>query len=248
VDVRLTAVFLGRVLMGLVAVGHGRMVVLVPVAGGQVRPVLAAAEIVGHMGMFVVVDLGMVAVLLAYGQALLPLDNRPICCSRVGKSLTSPLSLASESLLLPESEESLSSPLSHLESEESASSPWSPSLTVAHPAHGPGLVLDLFILKLDDVHSHGGTSSASRPVLPAPKGDRDTSIPRFPSPLTGMGPDRSPAFVSPGGKWWSSRALLLDELGLDLQADRLGEQPAACLQGGVPGQAPVLPVDLGHHA
>lgn len=51
------------------------MVVLVPVAGGQVRPVLAAAEIVGHMAMFVVVDLGIVAVLLAYGQTLLPPDN-----------------------------------------------------------------------------------------------------------------------------------------------------------------------------
>ena len=43
------------------------------------RPVLTAAEIVGHMGMVVVVDLGIVAVLLAHGQALLPPDNRPIC-------------------------------------------------------------------------------------------------------------------------------------------------------------------------
>jgi hypothetical protein len=84
VDVGLTAVFLGWVLMGLVAVGDGRMVVLVPVAGGQVRPVLAAAEIVGHMGMFVVVDLGIVAVLLAHGQALLPPDYRPIWRSAVG--------------------------------------------------------------------------------------------------------------------------------------------------------------------
>jgi hypothetical protein len=84
VDVGLTAVFLGRVLVRFVAVGHGRMVVLVPVAGGQVRPVRATAEIVGHMGVFVVVDLGIVAVLLAHGQALLPPDNRPICSSRVG--------------------------------------------------------------------------------------------------------------------------------------------------------------------
>ena len=57
------------------------MVVLVLVAGGEVRPVLATAEIVRHMGVFVVVDLGIVAVLLAHGQALLPPDTRPICRS-----------------------------------------------------------------------------------------------------------------------------------------------------------------------
>jgi hypothetical protein len=54
-----------------------------------------------------------------------------------GRALTSPLSLASESPSLPESEESLPSPLSLAESEESASSPVSPLLTVAHPARGP---------------------------------------------------------------------------------------------------------------
>jgi hypothetical protein len=150
-------VFLGWVLMGLVAVGDGRMVVLVPVAGGQVRPVLAAAEIVGHMGMFVVVDLGIVAVLLAHGQTLLPPDNRPFCAQRSVESLTSPLSLASGSLLLPASEESLSSPLSLPESEESASSPVSPSLTVAPPcARAPGQDgPDLLVLELGDVHTHG---------------------------------------------------------------------------------------------
>jgi hypothetical protein len=41
--------FLGRVLVWVVAVGHARMVVLVLVAGSEVRPVLAAAEIVRHM-------------------------------------------------------------------------------------------------------------------------------------------------------------------------------------------------------
>jgi hypothetical protein len=109
------------------------MVVLVLVGGGQVRPVLAAAEIVGHVGVLVVVDLGIVAVLLAHGQALLPPDNRPICCSAVGGGATSPRSLASESLSLPEPEESMSSPLSMPESEESLSSPVSPSPSASTP-------------------------------------------------------------------------------------------------------------------
>ena len=38
--------------------------------------------------------------------------------------------------------------------------------------------------------------------------------------------------------------LLPDEFGLDLEADRLGEQEPTRLQGGVPDQAPVLAVDL----
>src|SRR5688572_19107465 len=42
--------------------------------------------------------------------------------------------------------------------------------------------------------------------------------------------------------------LLADQLGLDLEADRPGQQEPARLQGGVPGQAPVLPVDLGDDA
>src|SRR5918999_3558661 len=49
---------------------------------------------------------------------------------------------------------------------------------------------------------------------------------------------RRPGFLKSG--------LLLDQLGLDLQADRLGEQETARLQGSVPGQSPVLAVDLGH--
>src|ERR671915_211069 len=59
VHVGLAAVFLGWVLMRLVAVGEGRVVVLV------------------------VVDLGIVAVLLRHGQTLLPPDDRPIRCSAV---------------------------------------------------------------------------------------------------------------------------------------------------------------------
>jgi hypothetical protein len=83
VHVGLAAVFLGWVLMRLVAVGEGRVVVLVLVAGGQMRPGLAAAEVVGHMSVLVVVDLGIVAVLLRHGQTLLPPDDRPIRCSVV---------------------------------------------------------------------------------------------------------------------------------------------------------------------
>ena len=37
-----------------------------------------------------------------------------------------------------------------------------------------------------------------------------------------------------------------DQLGLDLQADLVGQQEPARLQGGVPLQVPVLPVDLGN--
>ena len=66
VHVGLTAVFVGWVLVRLVAVGEGRVVMLVLVAGGQMRPVLAAAEVVGHMGVLVIVDLGIVAVLLTH--------------------------------------------------------------------------------------------------------------------------------------------------------------------------------------
>jgi hypothetical protein len=72
VNVGLATVFVGWVLVRLVAVGQGRMVVLVMMAGGQMGPVLATAQIVGHMGVLVVVDLGIVAVLLTHGQALLP--------------------------------------------------------------------------------------------------------------------------------------------------------------------------------
>jgi hypothetical protein len=129
VHVRLAAVFVGRVLMRLMTVGQGCVVVLVLVAGGQMGPVLTAAEIVGHMGMVVIVEFGVVAVLLTHGQASSVTDEPS--AQRSVESLSSPLSLVL--LSLPESEEPLSSPLSPPESEESASSPVSPSLTVAPP-------------------------------------------------------------------------------------------------------------------
>jgi hypothetical protein len=82
VYVGLTGVLMARVLVRLVAVGQGRMVVLVLVTGRQVCPVLAAAQIVGYMGVLVVVDLGIVAVLLTHGQALLsPGSISSIRCS-----------------------------------------------------------------------------------------------------------------------------------------------------------------------
>jgi hypothetical protein len=101
VHVGFAAVFVGRVLMWLMAVGQGRMVVLVLVAGGQMCPVLAAAEVVGHVGMFVVVDLRIVAVLLTHGHASSVTDEPS--AQRSVESVSSPLSLVLLSLL--ESEE-----------------------------------------------------------------------------------------------------------------------------------------------
>jgi hypothetical protein len=136
--VSLTAVFLDRVLMWLTAVDEGHVVMLVLVAGGQMRPVLAAAEVMGHVGVFVVVELGVVAVLLTMAKPPPGVTGRFVAQGSV-ESLASPLSLLSEFLSLPESEESLLPPLSPPESEESASSPVSLSLTVAPPwARTPG--------------------------------------------------------------------------------------------------------------
>jgi hypothetical protein len=169
VDVGLTAVFLGRVLVWLVAVGHGRMVVLVLVGGGEVRPVLTAAEIVGHMGMFVVVDLGIVAVLLAHGQTLLPPDNRPICCSAVG-GVADITAIADV------------------------------RVTVAAGVRGIAVIA----VELGDVHTHGGTSSGSRPasdtyhpreiVIPPShrKGSPVSTLERFPTAATLSGRSGSP--------------------------------------------------------
>src|SRR5215217_681786 len=70
---------------------------------------------------------------------------------------------------------------------------------------------------------------------------RSASIPssRRSRPVPGRKTRRRP--MSP--RCW----LLADQLGLDLEADRLGQQEPARLQGGVPGQAPVLAVDLRDH-
>jgi hypothetical protein len=66
--VGLAAVLVSRVLVRLVAVGERRMVVLMLMAGGQMRPVLAAAQVVSDVGMLVAVDLGVVAVLLTHAD------------------------------------------------------------------------------------------------------------------------------------------------------------------------------------
>jgi hypothetical protein len=68
VDVGLAAVLVGRILVRLVAVSERRMVVLMLMAGGQMRPVLATAQVVGDVGMLVAVDLGVVAVLLTHAD------------------------------------------------------------------------------------------------------------------------------------------------------------------------------------
>jgi hypothetical protein len=70
VDVGLAAVLLGRVFMRLVAVTDCRVVVLVLVGGGQVGPLLAVVEVVGHVGVLVAVDLGVVVVLFSHGDLL----------------------------------------------------------------------------------------------------------------------------------------------------------------------------------
>jgi hypothetical protein len=68
VDVGLATVLVSWVLVRLVAVGERRMVVLMLMAGGQMRPVLAAAQVVGDVGMLVAVDLGVMAVLLTHAD------------------------------------------------------------------------------------------------------------------------------------------------------------------------------------
>src|SRR5829696_2681105 len=96
VYVGLTGVLMARVLVRLVAVGQGRMVVLVLVIGGQMRPVLATAEVMGYVGVLVVVDLGIVAVLLTpWPNTPLPRFIRSIRCS-VGDVAVITLSLGSE--------------------------------------------------------------------------------------------------------------------------------------------------------
>jgi hypothetical protein len=87
----LTTVLVGWVLMRLVAVGQGRVVVLVLMAGSQMRPVLPAAQIVGHMDVLVVVDLGIVAVLLSHGRLSHPkqlgADTHPPLSTAAGHRL-----------------------------------------------------------------------------------------------------------------------------------------------------------------
>jgi hypothetical protein len=68
VDVSLSAMLVARILVRLVTVGKRRMVVLMLMTGGQMRPVLAAAQVVGDVGMLVAVDLGVVAVLLTHAD------------------------------------------------------------------------------------------------------------------------------------------------------------------------------------
>ena len=79
---------------------------------------------------------------------------------------------------------------------------------------------------------------------------------RWPPPSTGPGSSWPTAAPSPGtGRasrppWPASASCsaLLDQLGLDLEADGLAQQEPARLQGGVPDQAPLLPVDIGDDA
>jgi hypothetical protein len=64
VHVGFLPVFPLLVLVGIVDVGERRVVVLMVVFGRQVRPLLALDHVVGDVGMFMLVDLGVVAVLL----------------------------------------------------------------------------------------------------------------------------------------------------------------------------------------
>src|SRR6266550_1697947 len=63
VDVGFPSVLLGLVLVGLVCMGDGRVVVFVIVRGRQMGPLLTLCQIVGHMGVLMLMDLGLMAVL-----------------------------------------------------------------------------------------------------------------------------------------------------------------------------------------
>lgn len=62
VDVRLPPMLLVGVLVGLVTVDHGGMVVLVVMAVAHVLPLLPMPQIMGDVGMLVLMHLGVMAV------------------------------------------------------------------------------------------------------------------------------------------------------------------------------------------
>jgi hypothetical protein len=68
VDVGLAPVLLVGVLVGLMRVDDGGVVVFVVVAGAHVLPLLAMPQIVGHVGMVVLVYLDVVAVGVGHGE------------------------------------------------------------------------------------------------------------------------------------------------------------------------------------
>jgi hypothetical protein len=64
VDMCLTLMLLGGILVGLVGMGQGGVIVLVVMVGGEVGPLLPMSQVVGHVRVFVLVHLGLVAMLL----------------------------------------------------------------------------------------------------------------------------------------------------------------------------------------
>jgi hypothetical protein len=64
VDMCLTLMLLCGILVGFVGMGQGGVIVLVVMVGGEVGPLLPMSQVVGHVRVFVLVHLGLVAMLL----------------------------------------------------------------------------------------------------------------------------------------------------------------------------------------
>ena len=63
VNMGFPCVLLGLILVGLMGMNDRRVVVLVFVLGSQMGPLLALRQVVGHVGVLMLMDLGLVAVL-----------------------------------------------------------------------------------------------------------------------------------------------------------------------------------------
>src|SRR5215212_6672510 len=174
--------------------------------------------------------------------------GRPVARSvsqRSVESLSSPLSLVSESLSLPESEESLSSPLSLPESEESASSPLSPSLTVAPPwARTSGqmvLICSSWSWVVSTPMARPPLETTSLQVIPQQASYDTLRPPQRPSPIASQTaetdaipphcPQRratncgQPAAALAACRWLGQRAFVAAQVGLGEDPD----QPVALL-------------------
>jgi hypothetical protein len=76
VDVCLALMLLVGILVRLVGVGQGGVIVFVVMAGGEVGPLLPMSQVVGHVGVLVLVHLGLVVMLLCCHGRLRSFLNR----------------------------------------------------------------------------------------------------------------------------------------------------------------------------
>jgi hypothetical protein len=60
----LALMLLGRILVRLVEMGQRGVIVPMVMVGGEMRPLLPMSQVVGDVGVLVLVDLGLVAMLL----------------------------------------------------------------------------------------------------------------------------------------------------------------------------------------